>query len=58
MVLHHLKALNDMATYSLCDNIYTICSMKSNIDHEMDPLHLKLKWRGSLIRGGGGVEDL
>jgi len=35
------KILNDVTTYTPCDNIYTIRSVKYNLDHQMVPLHFR-----------------
>jgi hypothetical protein len=39
IVLRHLKFINDITTYSLYCNIYTIKSIKFNIDHKMNAFY-------------------
>jgi hypothetical protein len=49
MMSHHLKISNDMATYSLYDNIYITKYMKSNVYHEMDSISFKMERKSLYI---------
>lgn len=47
---HHLENLNDMTTYSPCDNIYTIRFLKFALDHKIDPLYLTYHLSHQLLK--------